>query len=660
MEALSRFSTTDCLLEGTGEPLNSNVPKEIVTDEEVDQEECGLGNEALQQLQLVEEDLSQIISSGIQDTSVLLNRDLVKVVWSHITNVYGNVQEQQDDFGLDIHTKSAIRALCEGSTLPVTSLAPLLKQACDSLGIDLSVEKLATLVPIFLTRRNFGDSFSQSAGVTRYECDNKACLWVWESPTNDVFPDSMLDQVKAAKENRNLVSRRYKTLIKLKTAITKQDVKMQQTLREQLNNISRKIIQEREKRERIENKRKIDSKRAKSIGSGDNGDKHQSQGQPNMLLNWLKPTESKARDTGERVGSVDVFLSSKLQVDLEDFAPIEKDRNECKRLIEALPSGNVAHKDLNYQEFLDTCRLHTEAWMDYYTFLSTHRRFVVENNKPEALQKTIHVENVAANLLDTTYGDVSLRLNRHCRIFQMFDNQWKRPCMRLAISRSSDHVSALEPLGVEAALDYACDSDEEWFTQYDVDDVDDSGSEDEDEEEELDDFIVEDQNDKHKPQAADAISLGESVKVYCIYRNWHWIIDGVAQSNDDCCNKQQALSNGISIVPSDWGFGFEGFTRNPIPDFLRSLKGNKIIMTKEDVIELLLLCHGQHTRKEDLIAEYKQSKPYCSTSEVRQKFAKYIQRVKIDDTRHRWLVTTEAAKLFGISRKLDCVLNELL
>ncbi|GIX63161.1 uncharacterized protein BcabD6B2_25960 [Babesia caballi] len=720
--------------------------------------EVELGEEEQLALDEVESEISQLLTTGIQDTSILGNEAECASVWQHIQGRYDEADTTtQDDLGTDLRLRDVVRAFADGSVLSMGALIPELHRSiaahCKITGGDISDAKLKMLIPLFIARRNLGESFDGPAGSSRMESERSECMWVWESPSTDVFPPGMLESVKAAREARNLLSRRYKTLVKVRDAIRRGDQAARSAANEQLGAIYKKMLLEREKRERMEVKRKsIETKRqqianhfskAAAIRETKTANtktiapvktekstvkimaKRPAGGAkpPNMLLNWLKSTPTAPSSTaGGEVGGASGFVGSGVRSvesavpptsghsdaaghcaegaadDYDDMGATEEQMQDIAKLMEKLPQNKsrqtrtgVEHRtgsdasagedapektvssNGGFEEFTKMCEDHREAWMRYFTYINTNRKFYVDTSvqtaaaagtqeeggadaKPAADQvsKSFVVEDLVNNVRDTIYGDATLRLERGARVFQMSDSEWKRPSMRLVVSRSSHNVKATAPLAIEPAMDYFIDSDEEWFEQYDVDDVDESGSEEEEEEEDENDWIVQD-NPQQGPQKH-TLNLCEVVKVFCMHRHWHWIVDGVPQNNDECCSVEEAKNNGMSILPCDFGFGYEGYTQNPISDFVSNMRGHRIIMTKEDVQEFLKHCHGKHTKKEALIQEFKELKPFCSTAEIRDKFKKYICRMKVDDTPQRWLVTTEAAMLFGIRPELDAIL----
>ncbi|GBE60655.1 hypothetical protein, conserved [Babesia ovata] len=706
-----------------------------------------LDEEAKLALDEVESEISQLLATGIQDTSVFGCHDECAAIWQHIRQQHGELGSTIDnELGIDPQLRDVIRAFAEGSVLPISALISHLREHiashCKFANHDIGNMELDTLIPRIVTRKNLGEVFAGDNAVDRMESMRAECMWIWESPSIDVFPDTIQERVNAAREARNLISRRYITLIKVRDAIKSGDRVARYAANEELGAIYKKMLLEREKRERLEvkNKAKGSKKRetsaqhakasqAKDTKASANTKQEKttarcpskpqaaSSKQPNMLLSWLKSSSTTpATSTGadDNAGNAASAARSSPPAtkapasssgtgpsvqpaeanadDYDDMGATDAQMVEIAKLMDALPrhrrhgnSDGLTH-DMscvtpepvstagdddapNFDEFKKMCEGHREAWMRYFTYINSNRKFYVESSTNTASTEEGPAETAAArensakgfvvddlvnNVRDTIYGDQTLKQERSARLFYMSDNEWKRPSMRLLISRSSQLVKPTEPLAIEPAMDYYADSDEEWFEQYDVDDVEESGSEEEDEDEDENDWIVQD-NPQQELQKH-TLNLCEVVKVYCVNRNWHWIVDGVPQNNDECCSVEEAKKNGMNIVPCDFGFGYEGYTQNPISEFVNNMRGHQIIMTKEDVQEFLKLCHGKHTKKELLISEFKNKKPFCSTAELREKFKKYICRMKVDHTPQRWLVTTEAAILFGIRPELDAIL----
>lgn len=708
-------------------------------ERELDEEEQRAFNE-------VESEISQLLSSGIQDVSIIGNEEECASVWAHIERSYGDGEaEANDEFGIDPRLKDAIRAFAEGSLLPIHSLIRDLRKRIAPLGDivngDLSDVRFATLIPVFVTRKNLGEAFASTNATARMESDRRECLWVWEAPSLDVFPQPLQERMKAARETRTLISKRYKALMRLTDAIKKGDKAAKSAANDQLSAIYKKMLLEREKRERMESKRKAEELKAQQMRSlftkggyaketkttcktapqlmRDKQSKTSAKSTaktaskpPNMLLNWLKsstagkPASAGGEGAAVKTSSVNVTVSPsavearKVSVteeavpstaasigEFDAMGATEAQMLELSKYIANLPHNIKAamtveaakgracesyqtDRDGQFDDFLKLCENHRESWMRFFTYVHSNRKFYVETRTntdegtvgaaptPEAVSRSFAVDDLINNIDDTGYGDPTLRQERYSRVFHMSDNDWKRPSMRLVVSRSSQHIKATDPLSIEAVMDYFADSDEEWFENYDVDDVDVSGSEEEDEEDEDNDWIVQDnpQQDLQKH----TLNLCEVVKVYCQHKHWHWIVDGVPQNNDECCSVEEARKNGINVLPSHYGFGYEGYTSNPITDFVSGMLGHRVIMTTEDVQEFLKHCHGKHTKKEYLIQEFKEMKPFCSTAEIKDKFKKYMCRMKVDNTPQRWLVTTEAALLFGIRDELDAILSQAM
>ncbi|ORM41708.1 uncharacterized protein BXIN_2748 [Babesia sp. Xinjiang] len=694
--------------------------------------ECALSEEDQEALDEVESELSQLLATGIQDTSILGNAEDCAAVWHHIKQQHGDLESDlHDEYGLDIRLKEVVRAFSEGSLLRFSDLVAELRKHIATY-CELSDERLSEFIPIIISRKNLGEPFVSVNNEERLESTRSACLWVWESPSTDFLPSGMEEQVISARESRNLISRRYKTLVALKTAIKNHDKDARIAANEQLGIIYKKMLLEREKRERLDNKRKAldlrnqqlsspftkvpHVKDAKSVhskdvsSSGHEKSTSKSVGKqpasskskaPNMLLNWLKSSVSTSvavtsSDSASKNATSEVMMSSATgssDISVHHGEPVPDDYDDmgatgvqmCDivKLLDVVPklrngmtvckADSTVAAPLDFSDFLKLCESHREGWMRYFTYIHSNRIFYVDTSSQpistvvvsedgasdavassEAVPKSFVVDDVLNNIRDTIYGDATLVPTRGARVFHMSDNEWKRPYMRLLIARCSATVKPTAPLGIESAMDYFVDSDEEWFEQYDVDDVDESGSEEEEDDDEESDWIVQDNPDQgpHKHTQ----NLCEVVKVFCLNRNWHWIVDGVAQNVSECCSVDEARKNGITIEPCDYGFGYEGYTKNPISDFVLNMRGHNIIMTKEDVQDFLKLCHAKHTKKESLISDFKELKPHCSTAELREKFKKYICRMKVDSTPQRWLVTTEAAVLFGIRDELDAIL----
>ncbi|EDO06501.1 Chromatin assembly factor 1 subunit A family protein [Babesia bovis T2Bo] len=725
-----------------------------------------LSEEDQQSLCDTESEISQLLSCGISDTSIIGNDDDCNTVWQYVKD-----RDSVDELGIDNRLKAFVRAFAEGSSLNISSLLTRLRTQMAKYSEFLNIDsKLDEMVPLMLMRKNLGEPFAGSVASERLESNKPECLWVWESPDLDVFPPVLRDRVMAARESRNLVSRRYRTLVALKNALLEGNAIDRMSANEQLGIIYKKMLLEKERQERLASKRKVsetkptistlfnkqphvrDSRSSKATS----GDKAVSRSgakpspvaknkSPNMLLKWLKPSPSTGGDTSatthvlssksveatspvERSSDPCTIYAVPSMEDLDDMGATSDQMSQIKELItsaphvrragidiigdntdDALPhSGDTTpvdtvttedttptsatrttrsrsisasspkHEDATatkyprFNDFKRLCESHREAWKRYFTYVDTNRRFYVDASTqavqptseegalvestatPERISRTFIVDDVVNNVKDTIYGDPALRVSRGIRVFHMSDNEWKRPSMRLVITRESPLVNPLSPLSIEPAMDYFLDSDEEWFEQYDVDDVDESGSEEEEDDDEEHDWIVQD-NPQQGPQKHTQ-NLCEVVKVFCMNRNWHWIVDGVPQNVEYCSSIEEARKNGMSIVPSDYGFGYEGYTQNPISEFITNMRGHNIIMTKEDVQEFLKSCHATHTKKETLIADFKEKRPHCSIAEIREKFKKYICRMKVDSTPQRWLVTTEAAILFGIRDELDSIL----
>ncbi|AFZ79403.1 hypothetical protein BEWA_022510 [Theileria equi strain WA] len=599
--------------------------------------------EDLEKVKDLEDQISQIINAGIQDTSILRNPEQCTAVWEYVQQHSEGQTDELDDFGVDARLKSIVRAFGEGSTLTLTDLVPRLNEAIRKHSNCAVIDnQLMKLVPIFLIRKNLGDPHMNSSGITRSECKRPECLWVWESPTQDVFSLQLLESVRSARETRNMISRRYKALLKLKNSILSGNTQGQQAATETLNTIDRKMLLDKEKKERAEAKKK--SAEVKREGKPEkrerrekeNVEKAKKSATANMLLSWLKvPGESKDGVPSRSSGTISVDGT-------------DQEKEELKKIVDSL--------DCAESEFSTLCEHHRNVWMRYFTYMASRRRFYIEYPNET---KNI-VTDVPANIEQTSYGCTSLKQERHARTFHMFDTEWKRPPMRLAICKRSSVVTSKTPLEIESALDYGCDSDDEWFEKYDVDVIgDEEEEEEESEEEEADEWIVQDNPQEREFGTGVFDGASESVKVYCMYNNWHWIVDGNPLQSQEVSSKKVASENGMNIMPSEFGFGFEGYTRNPVLD-LGTMKGNKITLSRQDVEELLKFCHGKHTSKELLISDFKELKPFASLAEIKAKFKKYMHRVKIDDTPHRWLVTPEATKLFGIRKHLDKILTEQL
>ncbi|UKJ90453.2 hypothetical protein MACJ_001386 [Theileria orientalis] len=656
----------------------------------------------LGRLQEVEDKLSQIVSTGIQDTSFMRDAETCTQIWEHTNKLFPD--PQNDDFGVDVRLKNVVRALGEGSVLPLTDLVTSLKicliHFCD-FGVNFD-DKLSKLVPIFLTRRNLGESYVALSGLSRSECKRTECLWVWESPTLDVFPSHLHDKVKTFRENRNLISRRYKALSKLKNSILTENLAGQQAALEVLNTLDRKMLQDKERKEKLGAKRKL----------VDNKKKHEKvkvQKTANMLLTWLKPQKSEKNDEVEENESQtstntaeytpeNIFIegSDDQKAELERILSSVANTNKLKDIyfvkkpnvmnqgVQPSNEGDPeASKEQDMQDderegdIFDLANLHRDVWTRFHSYMDTNRQFYVET----AESSHMWVSEPLSNVEDATHNASELKAKKHCRVFSMFDSGWKRPPMRYVVGRTSVNVTSLNQLGQEANLDYWVDSDEDWFERYDADDVEVSEEEEEEEEDEDQDWIVQDTPNVHEfstgvfftseNDANGDASKGEGfksgmkgdlsawAKVFCLYRNWHWIVDG-KPLDYELSNKELAVKNGMKLTRSEYGFGFEGYTKNPIVEMVRKLRGDKIRLSRRDVEALLKLCHGKHTRKEDLILAFKEERPMTSVSEIRSKFGKYLTREKIDDKPHRWMVTPEAAKLFNIRKELDRILTDQL
>ncbi|XP_952216.1 uncharacterized protein TA13525 [Theileria annulata] len=634
-------------------------------DENNDEDGAPVDSFPLGKLQEVEAELAQIVSTGIQDTSFMCKSEYCVMIREYTDKLFP--EPQTDDFGVDVRLKNVVRALGEGSVLPLSELVNALKMSLGSffdLGPD---DKLYKLVPVFLSRKNLGEPYVNLSGIVRSECKRRDCMWIWESPTLEVFPHALLDQVRSSREARNLISRRYKALSKLKNCIITEDLKGQQMALETLNSLDRKMLLDKERKERIDFKRK-------SLDKRKNEKMKAQKTNSNMLLSWLKvqkseETSESRKDTyspmlppKEPTRNICIECSDKQRTDLENILePLSDFSEPDDHLFTKLHSFNEINnavkpgvKEEN-AEIFKISNLHRDVWTRFHTYLEMNRQFYVETN-----ENLIWVDDPLNNVEQANHNSTCLKPSRHCRVFTMYDNAWKRPPMRYLVGRSSSLVTRFNQITPDPNVDYCVDSDEDWFERYDADDVELTEEEEEEEEEEDQEWIVQ---DSPKPREFSTgvfdTDLSKCVKVFCMYKNWHWIIDGKPVC-DQFSSKETALENGIIITHSEYGFGFEGYTSNPIVDLMRNLRGTKITMSRSDVEDLLRLCHGKHTRKEDLIAIFKESKPFASMSEIKNKFKKYMTRLKIDDKPHRWMVTPEAAKLFNIRKELDQILTHQL
>eukprot|EP00375_Theileria_parva_P002387 XP_765065.1 hypothetical protein [Theileria parva strain Muguga] len=622
----------------------------------------------LGKLQEVEAELAKIISTGIQDTSFMCKSEYCVMIRDFTNKLFP--EPQTDDFGVDVRLKNVVRALGEGSVLPLTELVNSLKVSLGTffdLGPD---DKLYKLVPVFLSRKNLGEPYVNLSGIVRSECKRKDCMWIWETPTLEVFPQPLLDQVRSSREARNLISRRYKALSKLKNSIITEDLKGQQMALETLNTLDRKMLLDKERKERMDVKRKsLDKKKNEKLKVQKTNS--------NMLLSWLKV--QKAEDTSEprkdtysptlpakeRKPNIFIDCSDKQRSELESILDPLSEFSESSESDPHLFTKRHTFSEINNPvrsavkeenaEIFKLSNLHRDVWTRFHTYLEMNRQFYVDSN-----ESRIWVDDPLNNVEQVNHNSTCLKASRHCRVFSMYDNAWKRPPMRYLVGRNSALVTRFNQVTPDPNVDYCVDSDEDWFERYDADDVEVSEEEEEDDEDEEQEWIVQ---DSPRPREFSTgvfdTDLSKCVKVYCIYKNWHWIIDGKPVC-DQFSSKEVALENGINVTHSEYGFGFEGYTGNPIVDLMRNLRGTKITMSRSDVEDLLRLCHGKHTRKEDLIAIFKESKPFASMSEIKNKFKKYMTRLKIDDKPHRWMVTPEAAKLFNIRKELDRILTHQL
>ncbi|KAL7067778.1 hypothetical protein ACR3K2_16870 [Cryptosporidium serpentis] len=140
---------------------------------------------------------------------------------------------------------------------------------------------------------------------------------------------------------------------------------------------------------------------------------------------------------------------------------------------------SVANYKLLWDEFKNKCSILYNKFLNRRAKNYQRQRFyksipTIGLSRPK--RQWIEKEEVKTRQYQSIYNDKSLPElpSQMIRRVVIYRSDWKRPPMRLLITRKGKQCNGLNPIAREEHIDYDVDTDEEWEEQYGGEDVDDA------------------------------------------------------------------------------------------------------------------------------------------------------------------------------------------
>ncbi|KFH07825.1 hypothetical protein TGVAND_214560 [Toxoplasma gondii VAND] len=330
---------------------------------------------------------------------------------------------------------------------------------------------------------------------------------------------------------------------------------------------------------------------------------------------------------------------------------------------------------------------HTTKLREFHTFCAQNRQFVhklpvqqtqtqlpvpsgtaensavlngwSEHSAPGVRSYQQEMREIKQGLTLTDYTDNSLRDLPYLRTAWVNLDEWKRPVRRLLLGKQAKKSTACEQWAEESCIDYDRDSDEEWFENFDVDDLDEGKDEDEEEElegEEDKDWLVEDDDEG---SGAGRAGFGQSVRFESLC-DWHWSFEGEEKPNardegvDPCVVNSVRDRNWLSIygcVVDDWG----GKPFEKLEAIVTGTTQRKK-MTDEELCSLFKFSHAKKDSKTKLIADFHKLNKHLTKADLERRFKEHIvYERRPEDKQKRWYVSAEATEAFNLKEDLESI-----
>ncbi|PFH37090.1 hypothetical protein BESB_035480 [Besnoitia besnoiti] len=343
------------------------------------------------------------------------------------------------------------------------------------------------------------------------------------------------------------------------------------------------------------------------------------------------------------------------------------------------PSRGADAEDL-LAEFVEGFALpHMTTLREFHTFCARNRQFVhklpvqaqaqaaasgesrgsAEVCAPGVRSFQQEMREIRQGLTLTDYTDNSLRDLPYLRTAWVNLDEWKRPVRRLLLGKQAKKSTPCEQWAEESCIDYDRDSDEEWFENFDVDDLDEGKDEEEEEEpegEEDKDWLVEDDDEA---SGAGRSGFGHSVRFESLC-DWQWFFEGEEKANargegvDPWVVQTVRDRNWASIygcVVDDWG----GKPFEKLEAALAATTQRKK-MTEEELCSLFKFCHAKKDSKVKLIADFHKLNKHLTKADLERRFKEQlVYERRPEDKLKRWYVSAEAMEAYSLKEELDAI-----
>nr|CEL69461.1 TPA: hypothetical protein BN1204_051710 [Neospora caninum Liverpool] len=389
---------------------------------------------------------------------------------------------------------------------------------------------------------------------------------------------------------------------------------------------------------------------------------------------------------GKRQEFIDIVLRLP-----QPLSPLSASSCESIPFFDNEEAGCGVNAEERLTEFVEEFALpHTATLRKFHTFCAQNRQFVhklpVQTQTPAATAAPAESSGVLSGwseqsaagvrsyqqemreikqgLTLTDYTDNSLRDLPYLRTAWVNLDEWKRPVRRLLLGKQAKKSSACEQWAEESCIDYDRDSDEEWFENFDVDDLDEGKDEEEEEElegEEDKDWLVEDDDEG---SGAGRTGFGHSVRFESIC-DWHWSFEGEEKPNaldagvDPFSINSVRDRNWVSIygcVVDDWGGKpFEKL------EAAVSATSQRKKMTDEELCSLFKFSHAKKDSKTKLIADFHKLNKHLTKADLERRFKEHIvYERRPEDKQKRWYVSAEATEAFNLKEDLESIAAVIL
>ncbi|GAW83401.1 hypothetical protein, conserved [Plasmodium gonderi] len=566
----------------------------------------------------------------------------------------------------------------------------------ESYNIHISREDLLASIPILLSRKSLGDNMKK-VNISKNENNEKECLWVWENDNYDIFPSYYREVFKYFKEFRSILSKIYKTLIKLKNSIISKELQNIIKIHDYLNELKKKqylesekrckkiiaekkkiikkkmdIKKQEEKKKKMEDAKCLEEKKVLSITKLEttvvqNKVEEKKPKQQNLILSWLTmkknqvvnhPKSSENSDYIIKYPIANVLnynetMRETLQ-EAQNQLPIFTCNRRGAKVSNCIFQGSSDYdKEKLLMDYEKLCVNHKKSVVDYFKVYVDNKEFFEEIPSVDSIDGnkliTQNEKGVRSKLWEDNEFYLKLKDSDYIRSFFFYDNTWTRPYMSLLVHKVLDDNINVLPFYYHDDMEYENDTNEDYYEKFETIDLTTENEENETESDgsSQDMFIVPD-NEINKDIDITPITIptSQDIHFFSLF-NWEWTFEGNPKRNYNIIDKNTWKEFNLIYKENIYGCQYMSWGKDNDPFiYLAERNSAKNTLDKYDIKKLIKHSHGKVTKKDVLVDQFKLKNEHLTKADTERKFKTYLVYKKCEDNRKKWMASEEGIKLF--------------